>query len=87
MEWINEYTVETIGNKKIIRGGFTASAGEFVIEGRGDGGNSDTYQVTLSNGQYEMDYGKPLTFTITGAWEIREVIEMFGLLGKIMNRK
>lgn len=87
MEWIHKYTVEEMGCHKKVTGSFSASGGSFEIICHGDGGNADTFEVTLSGGQYDMGVGKPLTFTITGAWEIREVIEMFALLGSIIDKK
>ena len=80
MNWIAEYKVEKTDNEVVIRGVFSATAGEFEIVQKGDGGNADTTEVTLSGGQYDTALGKPFKFTITGAWEIREVTEMFKLL-------
>ena len=87
MNWIQQYEVEKVCEITSVRGTFPASSGIFEIEYSGDGGNADTFIVTLSGGQYDSAHGRPLTFTITGAWEIREVIEMFGLLGTIVDRK
>jgi hypothetical protein len=81
--WIEKYKVEKNGEKIIVSGFFTASAGTFTVEYQGDGGNADTYEITLTGPQYEMETGKPLTFTITGAWEFREVTEMFKLLDRL----
>ena len=81
---ITSYTVEYRDGKTYITGYLPASAGNFEIECEGGGGNSDTYRITLSGGQYDLDSGKPLTFTITGAWEIREVMDVFKLLGNII---
>lgn len=83
MNWIYKYEVEQVSNVTTITGEFGASGGSFKIEYEGDGGNADTYTVTLFGGQYEDLKGKPIEFTITGSWEIQEVIEMFKLLGNI----
>lgn len=78
-QWIQKYQVEKSGEFTIITGDFSASAGTFKIKYQGDGGNADTYEITLTGFQYE----KPLNFTITGAWEFREVTEMFKLLDNL----
>lgn len=88
MEWIHEYIVEKVGSAIVIRGQFNNSAGQFRIEVKGDGGNADTCEITLWDGQFYGDNGyEPHEFTITGAWEIRETIEMFALLGSIIDKK
>jgi hypothetical protein len=81
--WIQSYKVEKQEGVTIITGDFAASDGSFEIEYTGDGGNSDTYKITLSGGQYDIGFRRPITFTITGAWEIREVIDMFKLLDNL----
>jgi hypothetical protein len=86
MEWIHKYSVEKVGSSNTVSGFFSASSGKFEIKYKGDGGNADEFVITLSGGQYDSGSGKPITFTITGAWEIREVIEMFTLLGFIINK-
>ena len=80
MSWIQKYNVERTDSRVIISGDFAASAGHFEIYQEGDGGNADTTTITLSGGQYDVAIGEPLIITITGAWEIREVIDMFKLL-------
>jgi hypothetical protein len=87
MEWIYKYEVERMSNVTTVKGDFSASSGSFKIEYEGDGGNADTYTITLSGGQYENLKREPTKVEISGAWEIREVIEMFGLLGKIIDRE
>jgi hypothetical protein len=77
MNWISKYKIEKADDVTVITGAFSASGGSFRIENEGDGGNADTTTVTLWGGQYDFE---PTQFTITGAWEIREVIEMFKLL-------
>jgi len=85
MIYIQSYTVETNHNEKRITGTFNLTGGEFIINYSGDGGNADTYEITIWGGQYDISAREPLNFTITGAWEIREVIEMFQLLGTVDN--
>lgn len=65
----NDGTVTTTGY-------FGASAGSFEVKFIGDGGNADKHVVTLSGGQFESMSGEPTTFTIYGAWEIREVADL-----------
>ncbi len=86
MNWIQEYTVRKTNDQTIISGRFSHSAGKFEIEFSGDGGNADQCHVTLSDGQFDAGLGRPITFTITGSWEIREVADMFCLLGSIIDK-
>lgn len=79
-DWIHRYEVSIEDDKTVISGNFSASSGRFEIKIKGDGGNADTYEVSLFDGQFSNYGGKPKTFTIEGAWEIREVTEMFELL-------
>lgn len=89
LNWISNYKVEVAGENgiNVVTGDFVASAGSFRIEYTEDGGNSDTYHIILSDGQFDTGFGRPVSFTIVGAWEIREVIEMFKLLGNIISRE
>jgi len=80
LNWIYRYEVSKENGKTIIRGNFGASAGRFEIKINADGSNSDRYEVSLFDGQFSYHGDKPKTFTIEGAWEIREVTEMFELL-------
>ena len=83
-DWVNEVTITESEGYKIFSGKFAASAGDFEIKYQADGGNSDTYEVTLSGCQYSLVNNEPMKFTITGCWEINEVISMFRLLGEVM---
>lgn len=85
MDWINNYEVTKDAEYTIVSGSFINSAGDFMIRYQGDGGNADTFEITLTGGQYDVNYEKPMRFTITGAWEIREVIQMFKTLEKVMS--
>lgn len=79
---IAEYKVSLKDGKTVVTGFFTASTGSFEVKFQGDGGNSDTFEVKLWDGQFDMD-GKPIQFTITGAWEFGEVLSMMKLINKI----
>lgn len=88
MDWINNYNVQQTNGGVIITGRFNNSNGEFKIVTEGDGGNADTCEVILSGGQfYDGGTNDPIVLTILGAWEIREIIEMFALLGSIIDKK
>jgi len=86
MTWITEYKVEKNNGVTIVTGVFAGSAGQFRVEYQGDGGNADTYHITLWDGQFSYSEDKPMTFTITGCWEFNEVADMFQLVNKIVNR-
>lgn len=87
MNWISDYAVKNERDgTRIITGNFSASAGSFVVEYCGDGGNSDEYKITLSGVQFETD-GKPTVITIVGCWEFNELAALVNLVKQINDHK